>query len=95
MVKQTDSDRSVADAALKDFIAKDSTGGAYQVAVLYAVRKEPDRMFEWLETAYATRDSGLSQLTVTPFFFPYHDDPRFSVLCKKLNVQVPAISAKP
>jgi len=95
MVKQTDSDRSVADAALTDFIAKDSTGGAYQVAVLYAVRKEPDRMFEWLETAYATRDSGLSQLTVTPFFFPYHDDPRFSVLCKKLNVQVPAISAKP
>jgi tetratricopeptide (TPR) repeat protein len=94
MVKQTDSDRSVADAALKDFMAKDSTGGAYQVAVLYALRKEPDQMFKWLDTAYETRDSGLSQLVVTPFFIPYRNEPRFVALCQKLHIELPSAAAK-
>ena len=53
MVQQAHGDRSVADAALKDFIARDSKGGEFQVAVLYAIRKEPDQMFKWLDTAYA------------------------------------------
>ncbi|HWH90470.1 MAG TPA: hypothetical protein VNV64_01615, partial [Candidatus Binatia bacterium] len=83
------------DAALKNFIAKDSIGGSFQVAVLYAIRKEPDQMFKWLDTAYGTRDSGLTQLAVTPFFLPYRDDPRFTALCQKLNVQLPATSTKP
>jgi hypothetical protein len=52
-------------------------------------------MFQWLETAYATHDSGLVQLAVTPFFLPYRDDPRFVALSQKLKVQLPATSAKP
>jgi TolB-like protein/Flp pilus assembly protein TadD len=88
LVQQAQGARSAADARLKDFIAKDSNGGAFQIAVLYAIRKEPDQMFEWLDTAYDTRDSGLTQLAVTPFFNPYRDDPRFTALCQKLNVQV-------
>jgi TolB-like protein/Tfp pilus assembly protein PilF len=95
LVQQAQGDRSVADAALKNFIAKDSVGSAFQIAVLYAIRKEPDRMFKWLDTAYDTRDSGLTQLAVTPFFFPYLHDPRFTALCQKLNVKLPATSAKP
>lgn len=95
LVQQAQGDRSVADAALKNFIAKDSVGGAFQIAVLYAIRKEPDRMFKWLDTAYDTRDSGLTQLAVTPFFLPYLHDPRFTALCQKLNVKLPATSAKP
>ena len=83
----------MADATLKDFIARDSISGAFQIAVLYAIRKEPDQMFEWLEAAYATHDSGLVQLAVTPFFIPYRDDPRFTALCQKLNVQLPSASA--
>ena len=94
MVQQTQGDRSVADAALKDFIARDSKGGEFQIAVLYAIRKEPDQMFKWLDTAYATRDSGLVQLAITPFFIPYRDDPRFTALCQKLNVQVPSSPTK-
>src|SRR6476659_2280955 len=88
LVQQTQNDRVVADAALKDFIARNSNGGAFQIAVLYAVRKEPDEMFKWLDTAYATHDSGLSQMAVTPFFLPYVSDSRFVALCQKLNVQV-------
>jgi serine/threonine-protein kinase len=95
LVQQAQGDKAIADASLKDFIAKDSNGGAFQVAVLYAIRKEPDQMFRWLDTAYANRDSGIVQLAITPFFIPYYDDPRFIALCKKLNVQLPSAPAKP
>ena len=94
IAQQTQSDRSTADAALMDFIAKYSNIGPFQIAVLYAIRKEPDEMFKWLDTAYATRDSGLTQLAVTPFFLPYVNDPRFGALCQKLNVQVPSSPTK-
>jgi len=95
MVQQAYGDPSAADAALNNFIAKDSVGGAFQVAVLYAIRKQPNEMFKWLETAYAMRDSGMVQLATMPFFYPYRDDPRFTELCRKLNVRLPATSAKP
>jgi len=94
LVQQAQGDQSAADARLKDFIAKDSNGGAFQIAVLYAIRKEPNQMFKWLDTAYNARDSGLTQLAVTPFFRPYRDDPRFTALCQKLNVQVPSSPTK-
>lgn len=95
LVLQTQGARSAADAALKDFITKDATGAAFQIAVLYAARKEPDQMFKWLDTAYETRDSGMVQLAVTPFFLPYRDAPRFVALCRRLNVQLSPTSAKP
>lgn len=95
LAKQAQTDRSAADAALMDFVAKYSNVGAFQIAVLHAIRKEPDKMFKWLDTAYGTRDSGLTQMAVTPFFLPYVDDPRFAALCEKLNVQLPATVAKP
>jgi TolB-like protein/Tfp pilus assembly protein PilF len=94
LVQQTQSDRAAADAALKDFIARDSVGSAFQIAVLHAARKDPDKMFQWLDTAYAEHDSGLSQMAVTPFFLPYVNDPRFIALCQKLNVQVPSAPSK-
>jgi len=95
LAQQAQADRSTADAALMEFIAKYSKIGPFQIGVLYAARKEPDQMFKWLDNAYATHDSGLSQSAVTPFFLPYVDDPRFAALCAKLNVQVPSKSATP
>ena len=95
LVEQTQSDRRAADARLKDFIANDSNGGAFQIAVLYAIRKDADEMFKWLDAAYNARDSGLTQLAVTPFFHPYRGDTRFIALCHKLNVQLPAMAANP
>ena len=92
---QAQGDRSAADSALKDFIARYSNIGPFQIAVLYAIRKEPDEMFKWLDTAYATHDSGLTQLAVIPFFPPYVSDARFAALCQKLNVRVPSVPAKP
>ena len=95
MAQQAHGDRPAADATLKDFITRDSNGAEFQVAVLYAIRKEPDQMFQWLENAYTSRDPGMVQFAVTPFFLPYRDDPRFIALCRKLNVQLPTTSAKP
>jgi TolB-like protein/Tfp pilus assembly protein PilF len=94
LAKQFQPDKGVADASLKSFAEKYAIGGAYQVAILHAARKETDQMFKWLDTAYATRDSGLAQLAVEPFFRPYYNDPRFTALCQKLNVQVPSFPVK-
>jgi len=95
LVQQAQTDRAAADDALKTFSAKYSTNGAYQIAVLYAIRKEPDEMFRWLDTAYATHDSGLTQLVITPFIRDYRDDPRFIALSQKLGVQISAAPTKP
>ena len=67
LVQQTQPDRIAADTALKNFSTKYGINGAYQIAVIHALRKEPDEMFRWLDNAYATHDSGLSQLAITPF----------------------------
>ena len=90
LVQQTQPDRAAADTALKNFSSKYTSNGAYQIAVIHALRKEPDEMFRWLENAYATHDSGLTQLVITPLVFEYRDDPRFVALCQKLGVQLPA-----
>src|SRR6476646_4728070 len=89
LTAQRESDRAVADAALQKFIAKDAGNGPFQVAAVYGLRKEPDKMFEWLDRAYSERDSGLTQLLVTPFLLKYQNDPRFTALCQKLKVPLP------
>jgi len=94
LVQQTQSDRVAADTALRNFSAKNASIGAYQMAVIHALRKEPDDMFRWLDEAYATHDSGLTQLAITPFISEYRQDPRFIALSQKLGVQVPSSGAK-
>ena len=53
------------------------------------------RCFDWLDSAYATHDSGLTQLLITPFVSQYREDPRFVALCQKLGVQLRSSTAKP
>jgi len=94
MTQQVKQDRAAADATLVSFTGKYAVNGAFQVAAVYALRKQPTEMFQWLDTSLATHDSGLSQLAVAPFFSPYYNDPRYKVLCRKLNVQLPQSVAK-
>lgn len=86
LVRQREGDRTAADAALKSIVEKYSYGGPFQIAILYALRKEPDRVFEWLGKAWEVRDSGMTQLFVTPFLIDYRDDPRFASVAAKLGV---------
>jgi len=74
------------DAALSELIAK------YQeptyVAEVYACRNQSDKAFEWMDRAYAQRDSGLITTKVNPFLKSLHSDPRFAALLKKLNLPI-------
>jgi serine/threonine-protein kinase len=87
LAQQAQSDRATADAALQKLLNGDAV--SFQIAVVYGLRKEPDKMFEWLERAYTEHDPGLTQLLATPFILNYKDDPRFAALCQKLKVRVP------
>jgi tetratricopeptide (TPR) repeat protein len=73
-------------AALAEFIAKNGTDAAYQVAEVYAFREESDRSFEWLERAYKQRDGGLSGITTDPLFKKMRHDARYTELLKKMRL---------
>jgi TolB-like protein/DNA-binding winged helix-turn-helix (wHTH) protein/cytochrome c-type biogenesis protein CcmH/NrfG len=74
------------DGALSELIAKYHAGGAYQIAQAYAFRNRPDEAFEWLDRAYAQRDSGLIETRVDPLLKSLHNDPRYGAFLKKLNL---------
>ena len=65
LAQQVQSDRATADAALQKLINEDAVSGPFQIAAVYGLRKEPDKMFEWLERAYIEHDPGLTQLLGT------------------------------
>jgi adenylate cyclase len=76
---------------LHDYIAKYGKDQPYLVADLYALRKQPDDMFEWLQRALTQHDANLAgSLLSDPFItLPYQHDPRFAALCKRLNLPLP------
>ena len=86
-------DRAEADAALKKLIDEDADECGSQIAEVYALRKEPEKMFEWLEHAWITRDPGVIQLLYHPFARAYKDDPRFIAFAQKIGV-MPKAAAK-
>ncbi|HEX5123063.1 MAG TPA: hypothetical protein VFV97_07435 [Rhodanobacteraceae bacterium] len=86
LARQREGDRAAADAALKTMIDKYSFGGPFQIAAVYALRKEPDRVFEWLDKALDAGDSGVTQLFVTPFLVDYRNDPRFAAFAARLGI---------
>jgi adenylate cyclase len=60
-------DRTEADAALKKLIDEDADSAGSQIAQVYALRKEPEKMFEWLEHAWTAHDAGVTELLTDPF----------------------------
>lgn len=84
--RQIGPDHAAADAALKRLIDKYTDGAPYQIAEVYAVRKAPDKMFEWLDRAWASRDPGLAYLLYDPFILRYRHDPRFAAFCRKVGL---------
>ena len=88
MARQIGPDHKQADAALHDYIAKNGKDQPYLVADLYALRQQPDPMFEWLERAFTDNDPSINLLT-DPFVLAYQHDPRFAVLCKAAGLPLP------
>jgi TolB-like protein/Flp pilus assembly protein TadD len=86
---QIGTDRTAADAALRDFVKNYGGIVPLQTAEIYAVHKDADDTFEWLERARAAKDSVLQILLFDPFFLAYRHDPRFAKLCEELNLPMP------
>lgn len=82
-------DRKLADAILKECIDKHASDYAFQIAEVYAVRGEPDAMFEWLEKAHKARDPGMQTLLYDALLLRYRDDPRYAALAKAANLPWP------
>ena len=90
LVKQIAPDRQSADAALRDFTTKYGKDQPYLVSDLYALRKQSDEMFEWLQRAWTQHDPALiPSLLSDPFVLAYQHDPRFTALCKQAGLPVP------
>lgn len=79
-------DRAEADAALKKLIDENADDSGSQIAAVYALRKEPEKMFEWLEHAWTTHDPGIVEMQTDPFLRAYKDDPRFIAFAQKVGV---------
>jgi serine/threonine-protein kinase len=75
-----------ADTALQELIEKNAHDCSVQIAQVYALRKEPEKMFQWLELAWEKKDSGVTNLLSDPFLRAYKDDPRFIAFAQKIGV---------
>jgi adenylate cyclase len=91
LAQQIGPDRQKADAVLRDFVAKQGKDQPYYVADLYALRKQPDEMFDWLQRALTQHDPNFALLLLSdPFVLAYQHDLRFAALCKQAGLPVPS-----
>src|SRR3989440_10293637 len=80
-------DRTEADAALKKLIEENADESGSQIASVYALRKEPEKMFEWLEHGGTTHDSGVAEVLYHPFLRADQDHPRFLAFAQKSRLE--------
>jgi TolB-like protein/Tfp pilus assembly protein PilF len=90
LARQIGTDQRAADAALKTLIEKDAGSAPFQIAQVYALRKDAKATFEWLDRAWSGRDSGIQYLLYDPFILRFKGDPRFAALCRKVGLPTPA-----
>ena len=62
-------------------------GSPYWVAFFYAALKEADKVFEWLDKAYKTRDGWIRYLKVSPSFDDLRSDPRYKIMLEKIGLE--------
>ena len=91
LAQQISGDTVAADTALKKLIDTQPNDAGYQIAQVYALRNDPDKVFEWLDRAWSNRDVGISQLLYDPFLIRYRQDPRFAAFCKKVGLPIEAL----
>lgn len=89
LVAQAGPDRVAADAALQRCVTQHAEGWAFQVAQLYALRGEPDAMFEWLARAWKDRDPGMQTLLYDAILLRYRNDPRYAALAGQVGLPWP------
>jgi TolB-like protein/Flp pilus assembly protein TadD len=75
-----------ADAALKQLIDTEANSSAVQIAQVYAMRKDLDAAFQWLDRSYAQHDPGLVFFQTDPLLVNLRGDPRYAAMRRKLNL---------
>src|SRR5260370_1582209 len=78
--------RKESDSALSELIAKYQSQSAFQIAEVYAFRKEHEQAFEWLDRAYAQHDGGVAETKISPLLKNLDGDPRHIAFLKKLRL---------
>lgn len=75
-----------ADRDLRSLL-ENSASWDYQIAQVYAQRRDRDKTFEWLAKAYDVHDPGLvNYIKADPLFTEFRADPRYAALLKKLRL---------
>jgi TolB-like protein/class 3 adenylate cyclase/Tfp pilus assembly protein PilF len=77
---------AASDAALQELTAIGSEGAAFQIAEVHAERGDADAAFEWLERAYAQKDSGLPMAMVSVPLRNVHADARWPRFLARLRL---------
>jgi hypothetical protein len=75
-----------ADKALQELENKFAGNNAFDVAEVYALRKDSDAALAWLERAYEQRDSSMIALKVDPQLSSIRGDQRYQTLLRKTNM---------
>jgi len=86
LATQIGPDAKAADGALQTLIAQNTSDAPYQIAETYALRRDPDAVFQWLDRAWKQHDPGVSYLLNDPLILRYRDDPRFAAFCHKVGL---------
>ncbi len=89
LAQQARGDRVAADAALNALITGHSDDMSFQIATVYAFRRDADKAFEWLNRAYEKRDPGVMAIIDNPFTRELQSDPRYGEFCKKVGLPFP------
>ena len=84
IIYHTTGRQAEADAALQELTDKYADVAAYQIAEAHAARGAGDLAFEWLERAYAQRDSGTCWSMVDRLFRSLHADSRWEPFLRKM-----------
>jgi serine/threonine-protein kinase len=82
--------RSEADASMQRLIGKYGEDHPANVAGVYSVRGDGEKMFEWMNRAYERHDPFLiGFLAASLYMAPFQSDPRYVTLCNKIGMPVP------
>ena len=92
MALQIGTDRTAADTALRQLIKDYGEVAAFQIAQVYALRRDDKQVFEWLERARVTHDPGVGNTLIDPLVMRYKRDPRLAAFCAKVGLPVPTVS---
>ena len=75
-----------ADATLARLITEQAADNAFQIAAVYAFRRQPDEAMRWLERAYTQKDFSLYLIKPWLPLESLQADPRFKAFLNKMNL---------